>query len=102
MLGFEPKKVATSVLAVNSVANLEIESGSGISNKSEEKKRTSGTLIQKINSFFPFLWVIFALLDPDPDRESGFTTLAVRRSNHWNKSHAQNIILIVLRFRTRT
>jgi hypothetical protein len=35
------------------------------------QKRTSSTSKHKISKFLLFLWVIFALLDPDPDSESG-------------------------------
>jgi hypothetical protein len=31
----------------------------------------------KFLNFFLLLWVIFALLDPDPDTESGFETLPI-------------------------
>ncbi len=39
------------------------------------QKRTSSTSKHEISYFFIFLWVIFALLDPDPDSESGSTDL---------------------------
>ncbi len=34
------------------------------------QKRTSSTSKHEILYFFLFLWVIFALLDPDPDPET--------------------------------
>jgi hypothetical protein len=37
----------------------------------QPSKRTSSTSKRKFINFFLFLWVIIALLDPDPDRESG-------------------------------
>ncbi len=36
------------------------------------QKRTSSTSKHKNLNFFLFLWVIFDLLDPDPDSESGY------------------------------
>ena len=33
--------------------------------------------------FFLLLWVIFALLDPDPDSESGSETLDILRYRTW-------------------
>jgi hypothetical protein len=35
------------------------------------RKGTSSNSKDEIMSFFPFFWVIFSLLDPDPDFESG-------------------------------
>ncbi len=39
------------------------------------QKRTSSNSKHEISTFFLLLWVIFALLDPDPDSESGSTDL---------------------------
>jgi hypothetical protein len=36
------------------------------------QKRTSALQNMKLLNFFSTLWVIFALLDPDPDSESGY------------------------------
>jgi hypothetical protein len=48
-------------------------------------------LKHEISSFFLLLWVIFALLDPDPDSESGSTDLIESGSNpdpkHWVGRH---------------
>jgi hypothetical protein len=35
------------------------------------QKRTSSTAIHENSNFFLFLWAILALLDPNPDSESG-------------------------------
>ncbi len=56
-----------------------------IKNKLQEKpstlKREHPALQNmKFLNFFLFLWVIFALLDPDPDPESGSTDLIESRS----------------------
>jgi hypothetical protein len=55
---------------------------SKLQKKPSALKRGHPTL-QNMNfyKFFPLLWVIFALLDPDPDSESGSTDPIVSGSN---------------------
>jgi hypothetical protein len=51
------------------------------------QKRTSNTSKHEISNFFLLLYVIFALLDPDPDSEYGSATLFILTKSNSTHTH---------------